>query len=646
MRYFRKFLSSRKNKSFFLLHRAVCLSVFFIGLSFFVCCVSKGLSNVKSDDVRVQTTIIDKKLEINRYRGKKLILFFYSPGGPSVSEAVQLMKDFYDVRGEYNFDIAGICLDADTPQDVLNFNLDQKIPFSVYLDKNHEFSSRHKIKGKTGFFVYSKTGRRIGGVFARKNSDPSARWRAFAGRYLKIGYVPADEPILGIKPLVPLFEGKAVNGKTVNIREVFKNKPVVIAIFSPRCPRCREELDFLNSVYSSGDLKGKFEILAISIVNKKQTGKMVIEKKFRFPVIADPARKIAGLFPSFAGPIPTSFVVGTDGHINAVHIGFNSYLKDVYVMELRKLAGIDNPPLLIKDGYSGAKRCEICHEKEHFQWSLTAHSDAFMSLVRKGREDDMKCVPCHVAGFSKKGGYSRKLRRSKYLKGVQCEACHGAGYESCSAFNKSVESKSSKQWRQICLSCHTEKQSLNFIYEKRFPKILHFNAPDLSSMDRQERQQFIRKYREKKNPFDSSAGYVGAKRCKKCHKLEYEQWEKTVHASVYKTKTAKNVSQDEEFRYNTGTGSPGGYPEPGMKGVQCEACHGPGEKHILKPDEKGQAYIVSLVSACPNCVVEQICRRCHSAVYDPDFNFEKQRQLISHKRNLKSSHEPDLNTDQ
>jgi hypothetical protein len=150
-------------------------------------------------------------------------------------------------------------------------------------------------------------------------------------------------------------------------------------------------------------------------------------------------------------------------------------------------------------------------------------------------------------------------------------------------------------------------------------------------MSREERLQFLRSYREKKNIFDNPAKYVGAAACKKCHDKEYNHWGTTVHAQAHTTDKAKAASQDKLFRYNTGVGSAGGYPEPGREGVQCEACHGPGEKHVAKPKAKGQDYILGLGAECANCVVEQICRRCHSVADDPEFDFQKQIEEVRHK---------------
>ena len=74
-------------------------------------------------------------------------------------------------------------------------------------------------------------------------------------------------------------------------------------------------------------------------------------------------------------------------------------------MQLRKLAGMDNPPLLVRDGYSGEERCAICHEQQHLQWSLTGHATAFSSLQRKGATNKQDCIACHVTGYEQPGGY-------------------------------------------------------------------------------------------------------------------------------------------------------------------------------------------------------------------------------------------------
>jgi len=226
----------------------------------------------------------------------------------------------------------------------------------------------------------------------------------------------------------------------------------------------------------------------------------------------------------------------------------------------------------------------------------------------------------------------RDKMTARSFENVQCEACHGPGYKSCSAFaGKQAQKPSTAQWQAVCLSCHTEKESLNFSFTKRLPRVLHGSAPDLSAMGPAERMKVLADYRRKRNLFDNPARYTGAGSCRECHPQEYGQWAATPHAAAGSGPEARAASPEKMYRYVTGSGSPGGYPEPGREGVQCEACHGPGERHIENPDARGQSYIVPLGAQCDSCVVEQICRSCHGSADDPGFDFDKAVEKVRHK---------------
>lgn len=573
---------------------------------------------------------------LRTYAGKNLVLFIFSIDDPRIDEAVEVMKELHEIRLEYNFELAGMAINPDRGEEVTRFNQIKGISFPVYLDHDKQIYQQLNMKGTIGFYIFNRQGQLMTsklGIFTPPTANLAESWRVYASAYLQIGYIPRDEPLLGVNPPVPRFLGTTLSGGTIAIEELYQNKPTVIVFFSPNCGHCKEELIFLNSLYTEGDLQGKFEIAAVNIGSKPPTADFTNGQNFTFPVIADRGRSIASLFPSFTGSIPLSFVVDRTGAIVSRHLGFNDYLRDIYLMELRKLAGVSNPPLLNKNGYSGEKMCSICHEKESIQWQLTRHADAFSSLVRKGKEYDTNCVPCHVTGFGSAGGYDMNdQRQSAYLENVQCESCHGPGHESCAAFSTvKPEKKKAAGWKELCLSCHTKEESLNFIFAKRYPRVVHKNVPDLSAMSREERLRFLRSYREKKNLFDNPARYVGAEACKECHNGEYRHWHTTIHAAAHKTEKAQQATQEKLFRYHTGVDGAGGYPDSGREGVQCEACHGPAEKHLAKPEAKGHDYIVSLDSECPSCVVEQICRRCHSTNDDPEFVFEKALEQIRHK---------------
>lgn len=232
-----------------------------------------------------------------------------------------------------------------------------------------------------------------------------------------------------------------------------------------------------------------------------------------------------------------------------------------------------------------------------------------------------------AGGYTLDNKTAEDKKELKTLEGVQCEACHGPGYQSCSAFTGAPPNKKSAQeWKAICLGCHTEKESLHFNFDHRFPKVLHGSASAVLTMSRADRLKLLQQQTRKSDLFDNPAAYVGAESCKKCHEQEYGQWAATQHAAVAARPEARGPSE-KKYLFTTGAGSPGG----GIPGVQCEACHGPGERHVKEPANKGQDYIVGLSGSCNNCVVEQICRTCHGPGDDPQFDFEAALEKIRHK---------------
>jgi len=571
-----------------------------------------------------------------RFQGKTLLLLAYSIDNPRAGEAVEFLQDISKIKNEFNFEVIGVNINADREDAVRQFNQQHGATFPLMFDKTGELAKSIKLTGDLSLYAFNKKSDLMGVVPAvsipnQKNLGQA--FRVYADKVLKLGFIPVDEPVLGDRPPVPFFEAEALDGKKINLKLLYEQKPLILIFFSPACSHCRDELMFLKDLLINSEFKNKFSIIAVSRHNKEVTEKFVKEQGLTFPVLLDTGNVISGLFESFVGTVPLAYIVNKSGRICSKHLGFSDRVRDIYLMELRTLFAMPNKPLLLPSGYSGHDRCQVCHEKQYVQWSLTKHSNSFTSLKRKGKEDDPACVSCHVTGWNQPNGYKIDDKsESRMLEGVQCEVCHGPGYQSCSAFTGvKLKKKSADEWKSLCLSCHTGKESLNFNFTRRFPKVLHGTVPDLSKMTRGERVKLLREHTTKNDLFGNPASYAGAESCKKCHEQEYTQWSATPHASAYQSSAAQSAHEEKKHRFTTGFGSAGGYPAAGRQGVQCEACHGPGERHIKEPNKKGQEYIVALGGQCDSCVVEQICRTCHGPEDDPNFNFEQYREKIRHK---------------
>ena len=102
-------------------------------------------------------------------------------------------------------------------------------------------------------------------------------------------------------------------------------------------------------------------------------------------------------------------------------------------------------------------------------------------------------------------------------------------------------------------------------------------------------------------PSTADSKYIGASKCKNCHKAEesgnqFGKWEESMHAKAFETLAsdeAKRIAKEKGIAdpqksddclrcHMTAFGEPEEHIKKGFdgKGVQCEACHGPGEAHM------------------------------------------------------------------
>jgi len=102
--------------------------------------------------------------------------------------------------------------------------------------------------------------------------------------------------------------------------------------------------------------------------------------------------------------------------------------------------------------YVGDAKCKMCHSKQFKSWETTKHAKAYEALKEADLKKD-ECVGCHTTGYKKS---------TDLLKGVQCEACHGAGsdYKNMNIMKdkaKAVEAGLIMPTEETCKTCHNEK---------------------------------------------------------------------------------------------------------------------------------------------------------------------------------------------
>ncbi|MFC2084579.1 multiheme c-type cytochrome, partial [Bacteroidota bacterium] len=161
------------------------------------------------------------------------------------------------------------------------------------------------------------------------------------------------------------------------------------------------------------------------------------------------------------------------------------------------------------------------------------------------------------------------------------------------------------------------------------------------------------------NLADDPPKFVGTKTCAMCHKKEKDGeqlkiWGESKHANAFKT--LQTVEAD-KIAKEKGVGDKAAESEACLKchvsgynvdstligkkfkiedGVQCETCHGPGEKYKSKKTMQNHTKAVAngMTDFSKKKDIEVFCKTCHN-VESPtftEFNFKERWGKIKHYR--------------
>lgn len=117
--------------------------------------------------------------------------------------------------------------------------------------------------------------------------------------------------------------------------------------------------------------------------------------------------------------------------------------------------------------------------------------------------------------------------------------------------------------------------------------------------------------------------FVGTKECASCHLDQYLAWKGTKHAKNFEILPAKYREDKSCLKcHATAHGEKTGFENvkttPNLAGTSCEACHGPGSKHVAiakefgtkKLDDGEKAYVKSTIYKVQP---KNVCAECHAA---------------------------------
>jgi len=161
--------------------------------------------------------------------------------------------------------------------------------------------------------------------------------------------------------------------------------------------------------------------------------------------------------------------VGEHPNVAAVVKDFeDAFNRKVQLQQKQKAAAlIESTAERSEDRYVGNDVCARCHVAEAAQWKTTGHAKAWQTLVDLKKDATPDCVPCHVVGYQKPGGFQGGVHAT-HLVNVGCENCHGMGSR-----HEAMTAKPTRVTEETCRQCHNADTSPEFSYATYLPHVVH-----------------------------------------------------------------------------------------------------------------------------------------------------------------------------
>jgi thiol-disulfide isomerase/thioredoxin len=144
--------------------------------------------------------------------------------------------------------------------------------------------------------------------------------------------VGANAGQIGIS--APDFSLTDLKGTVVTLKQ-FRGKVVFLDFWAPWCDPCREELPALDALYKKYGNDG-FEVIGIDIDDSEKLLAEFLQKvPVTFTVLIDKKGVIKREY--VIRTLPTAFILGRDGVIRYVHMGFGKEFLQMYEKEIAEL---------------------------------------------------------------------------------------------------------------------------------------------------------------------------------------------------------------------------------------------------------------------------------------------------------------------
>lgn len=153
----------------------------------------------------------------------------------------------------------------------------------------------------------------------------------FSALALSVGSATAQE--VGSK--APAFDLPGIV-KPVRFAD-FKGRVVYVDFWASWCAPCKQSFPWMNDMQAKYGPRG-FSVVGINVDQKREDAdKFLVSTPANFLVAYDTTGKVAEVYQPKG--MPTSFLIGADGKVRAVHIGFKDSNREELEREIQAALG-------------------------------------------------------------------------------------------------------------------------------------------------------------------------------------------------------------------------------------------------------------------------------------------------------------------
>lgn len=130
--------------------------------------------------------------------------------------------------------------------------------------------------------------------------------------------VPGPASAQAVGKAAPAFDLSS-SGKTVRLADL-KGRVVYVDFWASWCGPCKQSFPWMNEMQAKYGDKGLTIVGVNTDAKREDADKFLVNTPAKFTIAYDPAGKVAEKYQPKG--MPTSFLIGADGIVRAVHVGF------------------------------------------------------------------------------------------------------------------------------------------------------------------------------------------------------------------------------------------------------------------------------------------------------------------------------------